>query len=123
MIRPARAIGKTLETRVRTVLVTVPDTGTAESMGRTLVEEGLAACANILPGITSVYRWEGSLQRDSETLVVLKTTAARSDALRDRVVDLHPYDVPEVLVLPVVGGHAPYLRWVEEQVEDAHGAV
>jgi periplasmic divalent cation tolerance protein len=88
-----------------------------------MVEEGLAACANILPGITSVYRWEGSLQRDSETLVVLKTTAARSDALRDRVVDLHPYDVPEVLVLPVVGGHAPYLRWVEEQVEDAHGAV
>ena len=112
-----------MEATVRTVLVTAPDAAVAESLGQTLVEEGLVACANIVPGVTSVYRWQGALHRDSETLVLLKTTAARCEELRDRIVALHPYEVPEVLVLPVVGGHGPYLRWVEDQVEESDGAV
>ena len=109
--------------QVRTVLVTVPDPAAGEALGRALVEERLAACANVVPGIVSVYRWEGTVQRDSEALVILKTTAAGVEALRDRIVRLHPYDVPEVLALPVVGGHGPYLRWVEDEVEAGNGSV
>ncbi|MEJ2203457.1 MAG: divalent-cation tolerance protein CutA [Gemmatimonadota bacterium] len=112
-----------MDPQVRTVLVTVPDPAAGEALGRTLVEERLAACANVVPGIVSVYRWEGTVQRDSEALVILKTTAAGVEALRDRIVRLHPYDVPEVLALPVVGGHGPYLRWVEDAVEAGDGSI
>jgi periplasmic divalent cation tolerance protein len=112
-----------VDPQVRTVLVTVPDPAAGEALGRTLVEERLAACANVVPGIVSVYRWEGTVQRDSEALVILKTTAAGVEALRDRIVRLHPYDVPEVLALPVVGGHGPYLRWVEDAVEAGDGSI
>ena len=102
---------------VRTVLVTAPDMETAERLGGTLVEEGLAACANLLPGVVSLYRWEGEMQRDQEVLVILKSTAAATERLRARVDELHPYDVPEVLAFPVVAGHEPYLRWVTDEVK------
>ncbi len=104
-------------TDVRTALVTAPDQETAERLGRTLVEEGLVACANVVPGVVSLYRWDGELQRDEEVLLVLKTTAGRAEAMRARVVEEHPYDVPEVLVLPVVAGHAAYLEWVRDEVD------
>jgi periplasmic divalent cation tolerance protein len=112
-----------VDSPARTVLVTVPDTATGESLGRALVEDRLAACASVVPGIVSVYRWEGVIQRDSEALVILKTTAARVEALRERIVALHPYEVPEVLAFPVVEGHGPYLRWVEEEVEAGDGSA
>jgi periplasmic divalent cation tolerance protein len=112
-----------MDSPARTVLVTVPDSATGEALGRTLVEERLAACANIVPGIVSVYRWEGTIQRDSEALMILKTTVAAMEALRERIVTLHPYDVPEVLALPVVDGHGPYLRWVEDEVEVGDGSA
>lgn len=94
------------------ILVTAPDEAVAERITRALVEERLAACGNIVPRIRSIYRWDGAIQQDDEVLIILKTERARAESLRERVVALHPYDVPEVLVLPIVGGHAPYLEWV-----------
>lgn len=98
------------------VLTTMPDEDAAESLAARLVEERSIACANIVPRVTSIYRWDGEIRRDSEVLVVMKTTVGQADALQSRVEMLHPYDVPEVLVLPVVGGHAPYLEWVASEV-------
>ena len=99
-------------TDVRVVLVTCPHAEAAAGLARTLVEERLAACGNILPGLRSIYRWEGEVQDEPEVLLLLKTTAARFEALRERVVALHPYEVPEVIALAVDAGHAPYLAWV-----------
>lgn len=103
-------------TDTRVVLVTAPDVDTAAGLVRTLVEERLAACGNLVPGVRSIYRWEGKICDEAEVLLVLKTTAPLADALRDRILALHPYACPEVLVLPVEGGHAAYLAWVREQV-------
>lgn len=112
-----------MDTQARTVLVTVPDPASGEALARALVGERLAACANIVPGIVSVYRWEGTIQRDSEALMILKTTVAGVEPLRERILALHPYDVPEILALPVTEGHGPYLRWVEEEVEADDGSA
>ncbi len=105
-----------MATDVRTILLSAPDVDTAERLGRALVEERLAACANVVPGVVSVFRWRGEVQREVETLVIVKTVEARVEEVRARVVAMHPYEVPEVLVLPVLGGHEPYLRWVAEEV-------
>ena len=104
---------------VSLVLTTAPDTEVAERIARVLVEERFAACANVLPGVTSVFRWEDAVQREGEVLVFLKTTVDGVGALRDRLVELHPYDVPEVVALPVTSGHPPYLAWVREEVGPA----
>lgn len=100
------------------VLVTAPSAEVAASMARTLVEERLAACGNVLAEVRSIYRWEGRLHDDAEALLVLKTTRARLEALRDRVLALHPYEVPEVLALPVEAGSAAYLRWLADETRD-----
>lgn len=97
---------------VLVVLVTVPSAAKGAELVRSLVDERLAACGNVLPGVRSVYRWEGKVVEDEEALLVLKTTAARFPALRDRVLALHPYEVPEVLALPVEAGSERYLAWV-----------
>ena len=94
------------------ILSTCPDTGTAERLGTTLVEESLAACVNVLPGVRSIYRWNDAVQSDEEVLMIIKTTAARLEAARVRLVELHPYEVPEVVALPVADGHHAYLDWV-----------
>jgi periplasmic divalent cation tolerance protein len=94
------------------VLVTAPSAEKAAEIARAVVEERLAACGNVVPQLRSIYRWEGKVQDDAEALLVLKTTRARFDALRDRVVALHPYEVPEVIALPVEAGSAPYLAWI-----------
>ena len=99
-----------------TVFVTAPDAEVAERLGRTLVEERLAACVNIVSDVLSVYRWEGEVQRDAEALLIVKTTADALAALEARTVELHPYTVPEVIALPVVGGHGPYMDWVRAEV-------
>ena len=101
---------------VRVVLVTAPSRDTAVELATRVVEEELAACGNVVDGVTSVFRWEGSVQTESEALLILKTTRGRVPALTDRVVELHPYDVPEVVTLPVGEGHAPYLEWVGASV-------
>jgi len=97
---------------VRVVLVTVPDRETGLELSRAVVEEGLAACGSLVPGLTSVYRWEGEIQEDPEVLLILKTATTSLNRLMDRVEGLHPYDVPEILALPVSDGHPPYLDWV-----------
>jgi periplasmic divalent cation tolerance protein len=94
------------------VLVTTPTPERAAEIARALVEERLAACGNVLPAIRSIYRWEGKVEDEAEALLVLKTTRARLEALRDRVLALHPYEVPEVIALPVEGGSARYLEWI-----------
>lgn len=100
----------------RVVLVTAPDEAVAESLVRRLVDERVVACGNIVRGVTSIYRWRDAVEHESEALIVFKTTAAGADRLLERVPELHPYDVPEVLVLSVDGGHASYLAWVGENV-------
>lgn len=99
------------------VLITVPTEEKAREIARALVEERLAACVNILPGLTSVYRWQGEVVEDQELLLVVKTTTFRFPALKERVLSLHPYSVPEILALPVAEGHRAYLDWLRESTE------
>lgn len=104
-----------MPTDVRTVLATAPDEATARALAEAVVGEGLAACVSLVPGVLSVYRWEGEVRHDAEILLVMKTTAEAAPALCRRVVELHPYEVPEVLSLAVDEGHEPYLAWVRQE--------
>lgn len=99
------------------VLCTVPDEPTAERLARGIVEAHLAACVNVLGGVRSFYRWKGAVQDDREVQLVIKTRRARFDALAAWIAREHPYEVPEVLALPVVAGASSYLRWLVEQVD------
>ena len=105
----------TTESDVRVVLVTAPDDETSLRIARALVEERLAACVNIVRTVRSVYRWEGEIQEDSEVLLMAKTRADRFEALASRVKALHPYELPEVLALPVTAGSDAYLEWVKTE--------
>ena len=96
------------------VLTTLGADADASSLARTLVEEHLAACVNVLAPMTSTYRWKGNIEQDREQQLVIKTTAARVPALEARLRDLHPYELPEFLVLPASTGSEAYLRWVGE---------
>ena len=98
------------------VLSTAPDETTAARIAQALVERRLAACVNVVAGIRSTYRWEGEVRRDDETLLLIKTTRAGVEGLRAAIAELHPYEVPEVVVLPVPDGSPAYLRWVVENV-------
>jgi periplasmic divalent cation tolerance protein len=105
-------IARQLGDKVRLVLTTVADAGSGEALIRTLVEERLIACGNLIPGVLSIYRWEGKVARDEEILVVMKTTAERVDGLFDRVLQLHPYEVPELVELGADRVAAKYQDWV-----------
>lgn len=94
------------------ILTTVPSVELGEQIGRALVEGGLAACVNVLPPMVSIYRWKGDIQRDTEYQLVIKTVRSRVDDVRDCVGEWHPYDLPELLVLPVEGGDPAFLAWV-----------
>ncbi len=98
------------------VLVTVPNAETADTLAEALVGERLAACVNVVGGVRSTYRWKGAVERDQELLCVCKTTRDGFERLRARVVELHPYELPEVIALPVALGHAPYLDWITASV-------
>lgn len=98
--------------RVRVVLTAVPDAAVGARLARALVEEGLAACVNLVPGVRSFYRWQGRLEEAPELLLVVKTRADRSAALAARIQALHPYELPEVLELAPSGGSAAYFDWV-----------
>jgi periplasmic divalent cation tolerance protein len=100
---------------IRVVLVTAPNADVGTTLARDLVTAGLAACANIIPGVRSIYRWQGELCDDQEVLIVIKTQADRIADLVERVNQLHPYDLPEVLALPTAGGSEPYLAWVRDE--------
>jgi periplasmic divalent cation tolerance protein len=104
------------EPRRLVALSTVAKAEDGERIARALVQGGLAACVNLVPGVVSLYRWKGEVQRDEEILLVIKTRAESLPALRDALVALHPYEVPELIALPIVAGHAPYLAWLDESL-------
>lgn len=97
------------------VYITTKDSAEALLIGRTVVEEQLAACANIVDGMKSVYRWENKIVEDHEAVLVLKTTEDRVTSLTARVKELHSYTVPCVIAFPIETGNAPYLEWIERE--------
>jgi periplasmic divalent cation tolerance protein len=99
------------------VLTTLPADADVAAFARSLVDERLAACVNLLPVMESIYRWEGNIERESERQMVIKTSRQRVPALWDRVRELHPYEVPEFLVIPIVDGNDAYLRWVGDSTK------
>lgn len=101
-------------------LATCPDADTARRIARALVEARLAACVNLLPGVHSIYRWEGKVCSGDEVMLVIKTSQARLEALTERFRDLHPFDVPELVALPIEGGLAAYLDWIDASTSQ-HG--
>ena len=96
------------------VLITTPSLREARTIGRRLVEEKLAACANIIPQVASVFFWQGKIRRERESLMVLKTQRSCFDRLAKRVKSLHSYSVPEIIALPIIRGSKDYLRWIRE---------
>ena len=103
-----------MESQPLVVYCTCPDQATAERIAEAVVVERLAACANIVPGLISIYRWQGQVRRDSELLLILKTREVVYSLLETRIRDLHPYEVPEVVALPVQVGAAEYLDWLAD---------
>ncbi|XP_068854999.1 protein CutA [Aphelocoma coerulescens] len=101
---------------VSAAFVTCPNNSVATELARALVQQRLAACVNVLPGVTSVYTWQGKLEEDSEVLLMIKTRSSRVPALTEFIRSHHPYEVPEVVALPVAQGNLPYLRWVGDAV-------
>ncbi len=91
---------------------TCPDTESADAIATALVEQRLAACVNILPGLTSVYQWDGKIQHDAEVLLLIKTTEQQIETLTARVHEMHPYELPEIIAVPVTRGLPQYLKWV-----------
>lgn len=104
------------------LLLTAPNAENARQIARTLVEKRLAACVNLVPNITSIYRWEGQVQEEAEVLLIAKTHRLRLEALQAEIQAIHPYQVPELLALPVVAGLEAYLNWVGESVQTSDPA-
>ena len=98
------------------VLSTCPDEAVAERLARWLVAERLAACVNILPGLRSVYEWQGRVEEEGEVLLIIKTSAARYAELESRLAGEHPYEVPAILAVELSAGLPPYLQWLAEAV-------
>ncbi len=110
-----------MEEQVLLVMTNVPDQPAAQAMARALVGAKLAACVNILPGVQSVYSWQGEVEEANEVTLLVKTTRARYAQLQQAIVAAHPYDVPEVIAWPLAAGHPPYLHWVAaETAPDGH---
>ncbi|QEE25990.1 divalent-cation tolerance protein CutA [Rhodanobacter glycinis] len=97
---------------------TCPDAASAQAIAEALVGEQLAACVNRLPGVASTYRWRGQVTTDAEELLLIKTVASRFEALKTRLLALHPYELPELIAVPVERGHAAYLDWVRHSAGD-----
>jgi periplasmic divalent cation tolerance protein len=98
-------------------LTTCPDAQTAKALAEAIVQERLATCVNRISGVASTYFWDGRLQDESEILLIIKTSEARVDELKARLKSLHPYELPELVMLPVAGGNEAYLEWVRQGVE------
>jgi len=106
------------DSNIRVVLITCPAGEVAARVARSVVEARLAACVNIVPGVRSIYRWQGEVCDEREDLLVVKTSAARLDDLIAHVRDVHPYSVPEVLALVVPTGNPSYLNWVLSETQE-----
>jgi periplasmic divalent cation tolerance protein len=96
------------------VLTTCPDQACAERIAKVLVEEGLAACVNILPPMRSVYKWQGKIESESEQLLLIKSTNQAFPAIRARILELHPYELPEIVAVPIADGLDRYLNWLQD---------
>ena len=121
--RKVRTQAKSLNEKYILVLCTCPEDIVAGKLATALVEERLAACVNRLSRMTSTYRWEGQVQTESESLLVIKTARRLFDRLAQRIGELHPYEVPEIIALPVEAGSERYLAWIGQNVAGASAAV
>ncbi|HEV2328131.1 MAG TPA: divalent-cation tolerance protein CutA [Verrucomicrobiae bacterium] len=101
--------------RFAIVLVTAPDLKTARILGRNALQARLVACANLVPGVESHYRWQGKLETSAEILIIFKTQKSRLAALEKLILQKHPYDTPEILTLPLSGGTQKYLNWIKNE--------
>ena len=106
-----------MPTELCLVYMTAGSADEAATIGETLVAEHLAACINLIDGMTSVYRWEGKIQRETETVMIAKTTKDRVATLSERVREMHSYSCPCIVVLPIGSGNADFLNWISEQVK------
>lgn len=102
--------------KIQFVYITTDSLEEAQTIGKKLVKERLAACVNIIDGMTSIFEWKGKIESAQETILIAKTTAGRFDALKERVVELHSYDIPCIVALPVKKGYLPFLEWINESV-------
>jgi len=100
------------------VYTTYPSVVEAEEAGRALLERALAACVNILPGMLSLYRWQGAIERGEEAVMIIKTRAALAEAVRAAVKEMHAYTTPAILVLPIAGGDEAYLGWIRAETAE-----
>lgn len=98
-------------------LCTVPDRESGERIAQALVEEKLAACVNLLPGVSSTYRWQGKVEKAEECLLIIKTGVSRFEPLKQRIKALHPYKLPEIIALPIIHGSREYLNWLTESTK------
>lgn len=103
----------------RIVFCTCPNMGTAEAIAKRLVGESLAACVNIVPGLKSMYLWKGAVETDDELLLIIKTSDSRYPALEAAILDAHPYELPEIVCVPIVAGLSGYLSWIQDTVSSA----
>jgi len=99
------------------VFTTLPSPEKAAEIARTLVEERLVACANVLPAVRSIYKWQGKMQDENEVMLLLKTREEQLERLKLRILELHPYEVPEVLAIPVESGYRAYLEWIASETK------
>jgi len=100
-------------TALLTVLCTCPDAETARRLAEELVERRQAACVNIISGVSSVYQWQGKRETAEELLLVIKTRENRYNALQQSILELHPYELPEIIAVPIITGFKPYLEWID----------
>ncbi|MGH8657830.1 MAG: divalent-cation tolerance protein CutA [Gammaproteobacteria bacterium] len=102
------------------ILSTFPDLSGAKQIARLLVESGVSACVNVIPSIASVYRWKGVIECQEECLLIIKTRVECFPAVRDKILGQHPYELPEVIAVPVVDGFDKYLRWIDSALQHPH---
>lgn len=107
-----------MSTEYSVVLLTAPSLEVGEEIGTQLVEQKLAACANILPDVVSIFSWQGEIQNDSEVMLVIKTRGELFEQLAAAVEALHPYETPEIIALPILAGSQRYLEWIEAETSD-----
>ena len=102
-----------MSTNLKLVLCSVPNRETAVHIDETLVSERLAACVNIIPGVVSVYRWKEAIEKDGELLLLIKTSRDNYEPLEQQIQALHPYELPEIIAVPIQTGQKDYIKWIE----------
>jgi periplasmic divalent cation tolerance protein len=107
-----------MSSTLQIVLCTVPDRDCAKQIATALVRERLAACVNIVPGVTSVYRWQDKIETDDELLLLVKTGQESARELQERICSLHPYELPEIIAVPIEEGLPGYLHWLTDSLGD-----